>query len=106
MEQQVPFRVEPKLNREEEITFEEVPEEVWAEGWHRVLSTPWTRREAQAALEGRALVLCLKHRLRAARNFNTTHIILNGSMAPVLALLKGRSSLPPLLRICRQACAL
>ncbi|CAK0889503.1 unnamed protein product, partial [Prorocentrum cordatum] len=32
MEQQVPFRVEPKLNREVEVTFEEVPEEVWAEG--------------------------------------------------------------------------
>ncbi|CAK0822697.1 unnamed protein product, partial [Prorocentrum cordatum] len=32
MEQQVPFRVEPKPNQGDEITFEEVPEEVWAEG--------------------------------------------------------------------------
>eukprot|EP00959_Pyramimonas_sp_CCMP1952_P182287 3811628-Pyramimonas_sp.AAC.1 len=34
------------------------------------------------------------------------HIILNDSMAPLLALLKGRSSSAPLQRACRQVAAL
>ncbi|CAK0843088.1 unnamed protein product [Prorocentrum cordatum] len=92
LEQQIPFRFERAQGQEEveEAPFEEVPQEVWADGWHRALSSPWSRRVSQVALEGRALILCLKRRLRALRNFGTTRVILNDSMAPLLALPKGR----------------
>ncbi|CAK0878600.1 unnamed protein product, partial [Prorocentrum cordatum] len=73
-----------------EAKFRSVSKEVWGGVWKRVLSKPWEREEPQVILEGRALVSCLKHLLRNSGNFRHAHIILNDSMAPLLALLMGR----------------
>eukprot|EP00959_Pyramimonas_sp_CCMP1952_P416871 8733799-Pyramimonas_sp.AAC.1 len=49
LEQHIPFWFERAQDQEEAAgaSFEEVPQEVWADGWHRALSSLWSRRESQ-----------------------------------------------------------
>ena len=57
-------------------------------GWDATLSAAWRRAQRQVVPEERALVLALKRKLRTTRTFNKTHVVLNVSVAPLLALLK------------------
>ena len=88
-----------------DASFPEILPEVWGEGWHFVSSHPWSRSEPQVVLEGRSMVFAVKHTARNCRAFGKRHLFLGESMAPILAVSKGRSSCPGMLRVCRQTSA-
>ena len=81
-------------------------EDIWKNGWHTVLSKTWARAELQVVLEGRGMVIVVKHVLRSVCNFGLQHCMLGDSMGPLLAATKGRSSCPAVQRICRRLAAL
>ena len=83
-----------------------VPEYIWKRSWKLVCSAPWRRPESQAILEGRAAVVSLKHLVRSENNFGKRLVMLGDALGSLLALSKGRSSAPGMLRVTRQAAAL
>ena len=85
--------------------FPDVPKCIWGGCWSRPMSKMWAASEPQCILEARAAIFTLKHLCRSIGNFPRRHLILGDAMAVVLALTKGRSSLPVLLSICREWCA-
>ncbi|CAK0906067.1 unnamed protein product, partial [Prorocentrum cordatum] len=98
-----PIKIPPKPP---ESPLKSAPKEVWGGVWKRALSKPWDREVPQVILEGRAPGGCLKYCLPSVGKFRATHVVLNDSMAALLALLKGRSSSGQLQRICRLVAAL
>ncbi|CAK0817504.1 unnamed protein product, partial [Prorocentrum cordatum] len=86
--------------------FPEVPKSEFGGDWSLVMSQKRSRTEVQVVLEARALVLTVKHVARNISNFGHEHLILNDSMAPILAVTKDRSPSPGMLQCCRQIAAL
>ncbi|CAK0826016.1 unnamed protein product [Prorocentrum cordatum] len=99
------FEVE-EVTQVENEEFPEIPEGVWAEGWYPVVSHRWCRSEPQVVLEGRGMVVAVRHILRRLSSFNRCHLCLGDCLGTILAATKGRSSRPEMGRICRQLAAL
>ena len=51
------------------------------------------------------MVFAVKHKAQNRRAFGKKHFFLGDSMAPILAVSKGRSSCAGMLRVCRQTSA-
>ena len=84
----------------------EIPFHMLDGRWTIISSGKWKRKEDISTLEGRTLVHGLKHLTRKVANFGGRFLIFSDSMAATLALTKGRSSQPGMLRVTRQWCAL
>ena len=70
--------------------------------WRPLHSMSWQRSEHIIALESRCLVWCLRHISRPAKSRGHRFLICADSMVNILALSKGRTSAPGLVRPCRQ----
>ena len=76
-------------------------------GWQVVTSRCWESGPDHIVHgEGRAVVLGMKHKMRAARYFSKVHVLVSDSITNVFALNTGRSSKRSLLGVTRSAAAL
>jgi hypothetical protein len=73
--------------------------------WHCTYFGKWRETEHTNIQELRALVGLLRHLARSTSWWCSRVLILVDSMVALGSLAKGRSSSPPLLRLCRQAAA-
>ena len=76
------------------------------DAWKEVLFGRWSRDENILRLEGRALLIGLRRRLRALRSRGSLMLFLCDNLSLTLALTKGRSSGHLLNQTCREFCAL
>ena len=74
--------------------------------WKKISNGPWGRQEGIPTLEGRAIVWVMQHLARSSVQHGRKHLILTDSMSCTLALSKGRSSVSPMNRVCRQVGAI
>ena len=87
--------------------FDEVPSRLLRpEDWKVVSKYPVQSPQFITKLEGKALLLAVKHALRSAANFGCRHLFLVDNMSLCLAATKGRSSSPNLLHVCRKLACL
>ena len=79
----------------------------WAavERWRLLYKGRWREREHTNVQETRVAVGLVRHLVRSRRNWGSRVLIFIDSMVGLGALAKGRSSSPPLLRLCRQMAA-
>ena len=76
------------------------------EDWQLRFAQYMQHPEAITVLEGRAVVATLRHKFRSLACFRQRHVHLCDNLGTVLALEKGRSPSPPLLRVCRRVACL
>jgi len=76
------------------------------DAWNEVLFGRWTREEDILRLEGRALLIGLRRRLRALRSRGSLMLFLCDNLSLTFAITKGRSSGHLLNQTCRELCAL
>lgn len=74
--------------------------------WRVVGSHPWKRLESMPVLEARAALWSMRRKLRVLGNMGRRHVVLSDSFSAILALSKGRSSVPGMLRVSRAWAAL
>ncbi|CAK0839254.1 unnamed protein product [Prorocentrum cordatum] len=75
------------------------------EAWQDVTSGRWSREGAFLGLEGRALSLGIRHKMRAFRSRGHLHRMLNGDLSLVLQVGKGRSASPLINQAFRGICS-
>ena len=75
------------------------------EDWALICRGRFHTYEDILRLEGRALVMGVRHHLRTRKNFNKRFLTLCDNMLLVLSLAKGRSSYATLMHTCREVCA-
>lgn len=86
--------------------FDEVsPRLVHRSDWKACVCGRWKDSENILRLEGRALILGLRHRLRSQCAAGRRQVFLSDNLSLVLALMRGRASSPQLLPVCRAAFA-
>ena len=73
--------------------------------WSLCYAGRWRKTEHTNIDETRVIVGLLRHLARSAKHLGTRALIFTDSTVALGALTKGRSSSPPLLRLCRQAAA-
>ncbi|CAK0886276.1 unnamed protein product, partial [Prorocentrum cordatum] len=98
LEEVVGEKVEPER-------FEDVPIDMVRGEWRVASSGGWERSESIATLEGRSLVHALRYDLRDSHAVGRRILLLTDSMTATLALGKGRSSAPGMMRVARQFAA-
>ena len=88
--------------------FPEVPKSLLENSdWSLRFSQRMVYKEHITLLEGRGIVATLRHKFRSIRHFHQHHVHLADNLGMVLAVDKGRSSAPQMLRVCRRiACLL
>ncbi|CAK0792247.1 unnamed protein product, partial [Prorocentrum cordatum] len=75
------------------------------ETWRNVTFGRWCREENILRLEGRALALGVRHKMRALRSRGHLHLMLNDNLSLVLGVEKGRSASPLINQTCRELCS-
>lgn len=88
------------------LSTEHVPLRFLEGDWKKISNGPWERQEGIPTLEGRAIVWVMQHLARSSVQHGGKHLILTDSMSCTLALSKGRSSVSPMNRVCRQVGAI
>ena len=70
--------------------------------WRLLFASKWSLPEHNNVLETRCVVNLGRHLTRSSKNWNKRFLVMTDSMVALGALGKGRSSSPPLLRLCRR----
>ena len=70
--------------------------------WHLLFRSDWQRQEHQHVLELRTLVNLGRHVARSRKSWGRKHWVMTDSLGCLGALVKGRCSSPPLLRLLRR----
>ena len=86
--------------------WEPVSDAVLHADWKVVASAAWQYKEGMPVLEGRALLVGVRHTLRRSATFGCRVLALVDSMSAACCLAKGRSSLPGMAAVSRQIGAL
>lgn len=105
-ESAVPAGVGGPLAEARGLSTEHVPLRFLEGDWKKISNGPWERQEGIPTLEGRAIVWVMQHLARSSVQHGRKHLILTDSMSCTLALSKGRSSVSPMNRVCRQVGAI
>ncbi len=88
------------------MLLDEVPAPWLNGGWSTAFHGRWSGPEDIMRLEGRALVMSVRHALRSTQNLGHHLVFLCDNLALVLAVTKGRGSSPSLNATCRELSAL
>ena len=87
--------------------FNEIPGKILDPSrWKVCLSSNLKFKEFITKSEGRALLLAYKHALRTHNALGNRIVILGNNLTLCLAVARGRSSSPSLVKVCRSICAL
>lgn len=89
-----------------QLTYEQRITWIQQQHWHTAVQYKWEHPEHINILEGRAIVLALRHVSRTTTNHGRRIVLFVDNTAVLGALSKGRSSSPALNQICRQVAAL